>query len=308
MASCNKSIAQAAILGLLMCILPSPGKPSSQTTPCLSNPCENGGTCHDLPNFQFYCDCVDGYLELTCSTAVWCLSEQACGDQLIVTLAPEANVTKSTGDSTTYTCNYGIPLSGRFLYQLSVWWYRYDAADNLDILWVTYTYTSDNQPYDEPYTWGRRNSDLSASSGRFPEFYTSHQLTFNNLKTSDSQILLCEVQITWRSYSGPWSEETSQASQLIVSSPEISSGEGRSERGPKLYSGLSSKKSNTGTASSRESKNGAPMGLTVGLVALMVILGTIATAFVAVIYLKRNAQRDPLISEEVEISVQEISS
>ena len=33
---------------------------------CSSDPCQNGGTCHELSYGRFRCDCADGILGSTC--------------------------------------------------------------------------------------------------------------------------------------------------------------------------------------------------------------------------------------------------
>ena len=268
---------------------------------CGSSPCENGGTCHNLglPSNQLRCDCLEGYQGPTCSTTVWCLSEQACGDHLEVDLTPGENVIKSAGDSTTYTCNYGIPIiSGRFLYQVAVFWYSYDSDDNyVDILWAAYTYTADNRPYDEPNVWGRRNSNLSASGGKFPGFYTSHQLTFNHLKPSDSQVVWCMVQLTWNAHNGPFSDVYSPASQLIVGTPQRFRDAGRGGTA-KSYADPDIEKNNV--ASSIQSGDGAPPGLVVGLAALIGGLGLLIVILLVMVYMRKNAQKEPVMSEGAE--------
>ena len=38
----------------------------SQTEPCISEPCQNGGSCYDNGGSGFLCICVDGFTGLTC--------------------------------------------------------------------------------------------------------------------------------------------------------------------------------------------------------------------------------------------------
>ena len=37
---------------------------------CASEPCQNGGTCHDAEN-QYSCTCKDGYADANCQTGMY---------------------------------------------------------------------------------------------------------------------------------------------------------------------------------------------------------------------------------------------
>ncbi len=46
-------------------------------TACVSQPCQNNGSCDDLPMTQYQCTCMDGYNGVNCETAsLDCASDQ----------------------------------------------------------------------------------------------------------------------------------------------------------------------------------------------------------------------------------------
>ena len=210
----NLHVGQMAILGLLMCILPDTAGQGNEA-PCCSDPCGNGGTCRNTPGNQFTCECQTGYRGHTCDSAEWCRSKWACGDNLMVILTPRGPVYKSIGDTAYFLCNYFIPLSGKTIDMLEVYWKSHDASGARHDLWKAH-----NSPARSSRTNSPDNEDLytlTASSVEFPEFYSSHQLTFHNLKPSDSQDVFCSVKVTWGDNTDVLAE--SNPSALVVDSP-----------------------------------------------------------------------------------------
>ena len=50
---------------------------STETNVCVSEPCQNNGTCNDYEN-MFNCTCAEGFNGTLCETGkVWCISEPA---------------------------------------------------------------------------------------------------------------------------------------------------------------------------------------------------------------------------------------
>jgi hypothetical protein len=58
------------------------------TSPCLSNPCKNGGRCFDLSNFDYFCECTFGHSGKSCDGSPDYCSTNPCGQNGKCNLLP----------------------------------------------------------------------------------------------------------------------------------------------------------------------------------------------------------------------------